>query len=604
VLLFCLKFCDSFESCQVRIRLIGSKLSKDPKDSPSTCPRQFRRRHSAASSARKQPQLCMKFSSSTEQNDSESHFDFAQMRSLEKRLAAIERSSPATLFGFYEPHLSSFSVIPGSSRVSVTSTCFVLQAILASSEDDDSLYDSLVVPMAMSGDDETTTRRQDATRQQQQEVVVSMRKVLQALLLGEWRPDDLFQVPLLLYTAMLVDPDRLLLGSNDETIKARIRQLLEAVFAARPKRRNGSTHTYSDYILFQTCRVLGMLYDTTAVPVLLDSEGVEAASSFSLMEEQSTEYSGGIGGLPADAVSEGAAAELSLSLSRCAEVSMNELCRQLAYRGAGDSTAFDVMRLAYNLLTYVVSTTSLSGTAGRELIPGQGPSPGTRTPPANRRLVVAALDAFFDDQLENGLWEKGQPIYKSFRRTGRNVGNAFVFALDTVGTLLKELPADMFRPHLQSLERTLSWIETHQLVEVIPDYCDPESGQCYGKALRGWTSPHLPESGPQAWSTAQAIFCVSRLRQTIQSLMHDDVLREFGGKPLSLEGASPKAWDRLLDTDLGNPQKDSCRTLKCVLEERVLCPFADSVSNPSYGAAYSAILFGPPGTAKVSYSIV
>lgn len=278
---------------------------------------------------------------------------------------------------------------------------------------------------------------------------------------------------------------------------------------------------------------------------------------------------------------------------------MNELCRQLAYRAAEDRTAFDVMRLAYSLLTYIVSTNSLSGTAGRELVPGQGPSPGTRTRPLNHRLVKVALQSFFAEQLEDGLWDKGQPIYKSFRRTGRNVGNAFVFAVDTVGALLKELPPSQFRPHLSGLERTLTWIETHQLVEVIPDYCDPESGQCYGKPLRGWGSPHLPESGPQAWSTAQTLTCVTRLRHSIRALMHDDVLREFDGVALSASGPSTAAWDRLLDADLGNPRNPSCQTLKCVLQDRVLNPFGTSVRSPSYGAAYSAILFGPPGTAKV-----
>jgi len=111
----------------------------------------------------------------------------------------------------------------------------------------------------------------------------------------------------------------------------------------------------------------------------------------------------------------------------------------------------------------------------------------------------------------------GQPIYQSFRKTGRNVGNAFVFALDTLGSLLIALPAESFRPHMDKLERTLSWIETHQLVEVVSDFCDPQSGQCYGRAVRGWASPHLQSSksdgGPRAWSTVQTLMCVGRLRK-------------------------------------------------------------------------------------------
>jgi SpoVK/Ycf46/Vps4 family AAA+-type ATPase len=42
------------------------------------------------------------------------------------------------------------------------------------------------------------------------------------------------------------------------------------------------------------------------------------------------------------------------------------------------------------------------------------------------------------------------------------------------------------------------------------------------------------------------------------------------------------------------------RTIKDVLEERVVKPFSTSFDNPSFGAVYSAILFGPPGTAKTT----
>jgi hypothetical protein len=39
------------------------------------------------------------------------------MRSLDSRLAILQRSAPAALEGFYEPHLKSFSVSPGSVSV-------------------------------------------------------------------------------------------------------------------------------------------------------------------------------------------------------------------------------------------------------------------------------------------------------------------------------------------------------------------------------------------------------------------------------------------------------------------------------------------------------
>jgi SpoVK/Ycf46/Vps4 family AAA+-type ATPase len=90
---------------------------------------------------------------------------------------------------------------------------------------------------------------------------------------------------------------------------------------------------------------------------------------------------------------------------------------------------------------------------------------------------------------------------------------------------------------------------------------------------------------------------VSWIRKTIK---HNDVLKEFNGLSFSKSNNLVSSWNRLLDSDLGDPSEGECRTLKSVLEERVIHPFASSIDSPSYGAAYSAILFGPPGTAKTT----
>lgn len=498
---------------------------------------------------------------------------------MDRRLEAIITSAPTCLLDFYEPHLQSFSIQPGKvEKMSVTSTCYSLLTILSSNKALDSILDS--------------TKR---------------RGILLALLESEWRTDDLFQVPLLLYTILMVDDQRILLSSMNEQVASRVRQLLSAVLSARPRRRNGTSQVYSDYILFQVCRAMSCLVEPKQqFQLAIDSawvghndisfesnektigEDMDASAAF-------TEVS--IGGLPSSAIPLGASSQLYLGLARSAEVSFNELCRQLAYRTSNDSTSFDITRLAYSLLIYVTATKSLQGTAGRELVPGKGPSMGTKTLPLNKRLIASALAAFFDEQLPNGLWDRGQPIYKSFRKQGRNVGNAFVFAVDTLGSLIEALEPEDFRPYLYHLKQTLEWIETHQVVDVIPNYCDPESGQCYGKPLRGWQSPHLaPDTGPQAWSTAQTLTCIFLLRKTIQKLMHNDVLREFNGR--FVPQLSNAAWERLLDSDV--MVGSSITTLKQILSYRVIHPFEHSVSNPSFGAVYSAILFGPPGTAKTT----
>ena len=291
-----------------------------------------------------------------------------------------------------------------------------------------------------------------------------------------------------------------------------------------------------------------------------------------------------------------------LALTRCVEISFNDLCRQLAFRSAGE-TKFDSTRLAYALLTYVRASTVMAnlGSAGRESLNGDGEvDKSTSISEPNRKLIVAALDAFFDEQNQDGMFPQGEPIFKSFRRSGRDVGNAFVFAVDTVQTLLRLLEPEYFRPHLGGLDKLLGWIEIHKVKDVIADYCDSETQQCYGKPITGWASPHMSQSGsPTAWASSQVLACVFRMQETVQQLLHDDVLQEFNG--VSHEGTQLASWDRLLDTDLGDPLKDECRTLKSVLNERMIVPFSGvlevpgSCSVPNFGSAYSAILFGPPG---------
>lgn len=506
-------------------------------------------------------------------------FSHDELNDMNQRLLSLESQGVGMLKDFFEPHLSSFSVQPGASRLSITSTCYALQAMLSAQTSYETFlaFDTRIKQL-----DEKSDRTATAY------------DILQALLHSEWREEDMFQVPLLLYTILKMDPDRHVFSDLDEQTSARVRQLVSAVLRGRPRRRNGLEQQYSDYLIYQTVLCYSELNDQTDQPIDWSQEEEESKSEEADSADAGREI--GVGGLPSTSLPDGSAAQVSLALARCAESSWMQVCKQLALRGAGDTTTFDAMRLAYSLLTYVMASNSLSSTAGRELVRGQGPAPGTMLQPANSRIVVAALAGFFQEQNQSGMWNKGQPIYSSFRRTGRNVGNAYIFAVDTVASLCHHLPAKLFRPHLNELRRTLEWIESNKVTEIQPDYCDPESGQCYGKALTGWASPHLsPGDGPQAWSTAQTLECVSRISKVVSDIMHNDVLNEFGGKSNASNGPNSADWNRLLDSDLGSCGTSSCRTLKDVLEERMVLP---RTQDSSINAAYSAILFGPPGTAK------
>jgi hypothetical protein len=111
-------------------------------------------------------------------------------------------------------------------------------------------------------------------------------------------------------------------------------------------------------------------------------------------------------------------------------------------------------------------------------------------------------------------------------------------------------------------------------------------------------------------------------------LLVADILSELGGQQAA--PPDPSAWRRLLDSDLplatdpaalsatttaATPPKAPTATLKATLEQRMIEPLAALSQSDPLGrspepagcatiasleatASYSAILFGPPGTAK------
>ncbi|KAL3823170.1 hypothetical protein ACHAXA_010054 [Cyclostephanos tholiformis] len=539
-------------------------------------------------------------------------FTYDDMKSLESRLSIVEVEAPSLLASFYESRLLSFSVVPGSvgDQISVTSTCFALQAMYATGDPRSTSFADVVdadMSRGSSANDDSMPpngRRGDTTTSSDASTRIPIRKVIESVLRANWREEDMFQVPLLLYTVMYIDGDGAFLRDMDGDMCARMRRLIEATIENRPRRRSGISQPTSAYITYLITRALSAQATKSSTartdPAMSEDDGEES-------EIIRRDAVLGMGGLPISALPMGAESSTLLALTRCVEVSYNELCRQLAYRASGDMSSFDIMRLAYSLLSYIEASNAMVGTAGLQVVPGEGPASGTTVRPINPRLIKSALSVFFECQRADGMWDQGQPIYKSFRRTGRDVGNAYVFAADTVGSLLDALPAEDFRPHLEGLLRLLDWIEERRAYEVIPDYCDTVSGQCYGRPLRGWASPHMSgskSSSPVAWSTAQVLTCVSRMRKVVRRLLHVDVLEEFRGK--SNQGAPRlSSWDRLLDTDLGDPNGSDHRTLKDVLEQRMIRPFSDAIRGstarvPKVGIAYSAILFGPPGTAKTT----
>jgi len=438
---------------------------------------------------------------------------------------------------------------------------------------------------------------------------ISLDAVLKELVAAEWRTEDNFQIPVILITLLRYDATGDLLSSCS-TVK--LRKAIETLLDSRPRRSLGRAQPTSAYTQFWLARAM--------LELIAPPERANDGNNFFF------EVAGGsalTSKVPPEAYPPDASRRLSLALTRSAEMSYDEMCRQLAFRSAGDAMSFDVIRLAYSAMTYYSVSSQLAGTAGLENGLGEvGTEDGgfaqqsTAIRPPNKRLVVAALAAVFAEESESGLWSAGQPIYIADRKSrsattfNADPGDAFVFAPDLLGSLLKIFPAEYFRPHLPNIQNTLSWIESHRIFDVVAEYCDEESGQCFGQPLVGWRSNHLsPDGPPLGWCTAQVFRCVAAMHRSMSEMMNADVLREFKG--VKAKPADLAAWDRLLDTDVSS----NGDTLKNIVLTRMIQPFDDdavmAASDPllrfapsrvdgAATASYSAILFGPPGTAKTT----
>jgi hypothetical protein len=173
------------------------------------------------------------YATNTQQNQQSITFD--EMKSIESRLITLEKQSPEILSAFYEPHLKSFSVHPGStSSLSVTSTCFALQSIATGGGEkfDDFVDFNMKQSENLSGAITTTTANNNGRS-------IPLRGVLKAALRASWREEDMFQVPLLLSTVLKIDSDRSILNSSmDEELSHRVKKLIAATMNSRPKVRN------------------------------------------------------------------------------------------------------------------------------------------------------------------------------------------------------------------------------------------------------------------------------------------------------------------------------------------------------------------------------
>jgi hypothetical protein len=259
-----------------------------------------------------------------------------------------------------------------------------------------------------------------------------------------------------------------------------------------------------------------------------------------------------------------------------------ETYRQLGFYSTAALDRYDALQLGY-----AMGITDL-GDAHR----GRAP---------DMPLLAEGLRVLFASQRPDGLWERGFPIFHF-----RELGSAYPFAFETLTALLQlgarnevvgpeTFRVELFAPHIDPLLRAFGWVTRNERVEVRP---------------QGWRSNNVPppDGSPQAWATAMVLSFARGLRLLLDRMARELVLREYHARwpaPNPLEPADAvedsQRWSSLLDSETRLVGRTEPASLKRLMFDAFIAPRRRG--GDLSAAAWSAILFGPPGTAKTTLAI-
>lgn len=248
--------------------------------------------------------------------------------------------------------------------------------------------------------------------------------------------------------------------------------------------------------------------------------------------------------------------------------SETELYRQIALFQTGHDERCDAYQLGYNLLVQYRFNRFRLGNS----------------------LIELGLRTLFSAQLERGVWEKRDPLF----RYG-DQGEAYCFSFELLSSLLRELRDNwsLLVPCEAHLTRAMEWAGRNALRQ-------------HGVPL--WRSAHLvEETTPESWASAEVYSFLQLYAAYLSWRIQAIVQSEFRSEPGHLP--NPKAFDDLYQPEIGRRDGEPM-ILGDLLREHLLEPLRLPAEPPSYslvrsadprGKARSGILYGPPGTGKTTY---
>ncbi len=235
-----------------------------------------------------------------------------------------------------------------------------------------------------------------------------------------------------------------------------------------------------------------------------------------------------------------------------------EVHRHLAYDAAQDAASFDATQLTYAIRIYAQHS-------------------GIVKKPLNQKLVAKAIEVIFSRQMPDGLWPKAHPIFHYKTR-----GNVYTFTFEMLDVILsKWLPAELFHPYVDKLEASLHWAEQNRIE---------------GAKTSGWRSNHIPfGSEAEGWSTAAVLISMWKVRTIVSRNLNEEILNEFRAQRFARPDDTPLAEDKFYDCDVPLTPTQS---LKGILKKYLILPHRPDGTKED--RRYSAVFFGPPGTAKTT----
>lgn len=249
--------------------------------------------------------------------------------------------------------------------------------------------------------------------------------------------------------------------------------------------------------------------------------------------------------------------------------SETELYRQIALFVAGNDERSDAYQLGYNLLIQHRFNRFGLGTS----------------------LIDLSLRTLFAAQLERGVWEKRNPLFRYGDR-----GEAYCFSFEYLSSMLRQFRDEweFLVPYESSLATAMGWAERNAVLE-------------YGPPL--WRSGHVVEENrPESWATAETYAFFQLYASYLTWRIETVVLEDFRGYP----GEPPRAeaFDKLYQPEVRLPDSEEPVLLADLLKERLLEELRVPGEEPQYSLAHhpdrsqrprAGILFGPPGTGKNTY---